>query len=106
LTIDEKKSVQDLLRGAVIVGAFEAIPFQGIYAGSILSQYALIFLVGFAAYAINKKEIFEIKVILVELLLGLIGAMLIALPFFTDNLLMKVSLYILFILFCIFLTLL
>lgn len=102
LTNEEKNKVHDFVRGAIIFGAFQTIPLSGVQYGSIIGQYSLIFLLGFAAYAINQKEIFEVKVILVEILLGTIGTILLVLPFLTDNIFFKVSHYILFILFCVF----
>lgn len=102
LTSEEKMKVQDFLRGIIIFGAFEAIPLQKIAYGEIFGHYSFIFMLGFLAYAINRKEIFEIKVILVELLLGAIGTILIILPFMTESIWLKLAHYILFILFCIF----
>jgi hypothetical protein len=102
LTSQEKTKVNNLMRGAIIFGAFKSVPLTTVIYGSILSQYSLIFLIGFVAYAVNQKEIFEMKVILVELLLGTIGAILLILPFMTENIWLKAAHYVLFILFCVF----
>jgi hypothetical protein len=102
LTSQEKAKVNNLMRGAIIFGAFKSVPLTTVIYGSILSQYSLIFLIGFVAYAVNQKEIFEMKVILVELLLGTIGAILLILPFMTENIWLKAAHYVLFILFCVF----
>ena len=102
LTSQEKEKVNNLMRGVIIFGAFKSWPLTTVAYGSILSQYSLIFLLGFVAYAVNQKEIFEMKVILVELLLGTIGAILLILPFVTENIWLKAAHYVLFILFCVF----
>jgi hypothetical protein len=70
--------------------------------GSILGQYSLIFLLGFVAYAVNQKEVFELKVILIEILLGSIGTILLLLPLMVESIWLKIAHYILFILFCVF----
>jgi hypothetical protein len=102
LTNQEKEKVNNLMRGVIIFGAFKAWPLTTVIYGGILSQYSLIFLLGFVAYAVNQKEIFEMKVILVEFLLGTIGAILLILPFMTESVWLKFAHYVLFILFCVF----
>lgn len=102
LTGQEKEKVNNMMRGMIIFGAFKSFPLTTVIYGSIISQYSLIFLLGFVAYAVNQKEIFEMKVILVEILLGSIGAILLILPFMTESIWLKIAHYVLFILFCVF----
>ena len=102
LTSYEKAKVNNLMRGLIIFGAFKSVPLTTVIYGGILSQYSLIFLLGFVAYAVNQKEIFEMKVILIELLLGSIGAILLILPLMTESVWLKAAHYVLFILFCVF----
>ena len=46
-----------------------------------IGDYSAIFLLGFASYAIVKRKLFGIKVLLTELLIGVMGIILLILPF-------------------------
>ena len=54
------------------------------------------------AFAILKYHLFEIRVILIEILVGVMGTLLLLLPFLMETLQLKILTTIIFILFCIF----
>lgn len=70
-----------------------------------ISQYgplSLIFFIGFTTLAITRYHLFEIKVILTELLVGLMGIILLVLPFLMPTSTLKILTFVIFLLFCIF----
>lgn len=69
---------------------------------SVFMDYAIAGLLGYIVYQATKDKLFGIKVILVEIFVGLMGASLIVMPFFVGLLWQQVLLVMLFILFCLF----
>ena len=67
-----------------------------------ISAFLSIFWVGLTTYAILKKELFEIKIILTEILVGIMGVILAILPFLMPTNLLRVLNLGIFFLFCIF----
>ena len=67
-----------------------------------LGDYSAIFLLGFTAYAIVAKQLFGIKVVLTELLVGVIGVILSIQIFTASTIEWKILNGIIFILFCLF----
>lgn len=65
-----------------------------------ISAFLSVFWVGLTTYAIFKRELFEIRVILTELLVGLISLILLIQVFLTEEFLAKIFGFILFLLFC------
>lgn len=106
----EKKKLFYFLLTLSLFGAFNIlfniiIPiYFNVYLGpeSLFGDYLIIFLFGFAAFFILKERLFGIKIILVEILVGLMGAILAVMPFLIDVLWQQVLLFLLFLLFCIF----
>ena len=65
-------------------------------------NYSVIFLLGFTAYAIVRRQLFDIKVVLTELLVGMIGIVLLVQVFTAPSPVWKILNGIIFILFIIF----
>lgn len=78
--------------------------YWNVYPGqiSLLGDYSIILLLGFAGYLILKERLFGIKVILTEILIGLMGAILAVMPFLIDVMWQRILLLLLFALFCVF----
>ena len=74
------------------------------YAGffSLFLDYAVVGVAGYLAYQVVREQLFGIKVILVEIFVGLMGASLAVIPFFVGVLWQQVLLVVLFLLFCVF----
>ncbi len=74
----EKLKVQYFLLGTILFTLFNIIfnIFSPIFTGTVayqhLGDYSAIFLIGFTAYAIVKKNLFGIKVVLTEVLVSII----------------------------------
>ncbi|MCU0652861.1 MAG: hypothetical protein MUD10_01220 [Candidatus Pacebacteria bacterium] len=81
--------------GAVFGGILGYIGFFSLFA-----DYAVIALLGYLAYQAAHEKLFGIKVILVEIFVGLMGAILAVLPFFIEVIWQQALLFILFALFC------
>jgi signal transduction histidine kinase len=67
-----------------------------------LSPLCIFFLIFFTTLAITRHHLFEIKVILTELLVGTMGIILLILPFLMPTSALRILTSIIFILFCIF----
>lgn len=65
-------------------------------------DYAVLIILGYIAYQAVCDNLFGIKVILVEIFVGLMGASLAVMPFFIDYSWQQALLIVLFILFCVF----
>jgi len=65
--------------------------FQGHARYSCIGNHSAIFLLTFTAYAIVKRQLFGIKVILTDLLVGVIGMILFIFPFFLNTPLSKIA---------------
>lgn len=78
--------------------------YSNLYLGlvSLLGDYSIIFLLGFTAYYVLKERLFGIKVILVEIMVGLMGAILAVMPFLIDVVWQRTLLFVLFSFFCLF----
>ncbi len=105
----EKLKVQYVLVGAFIFGLTNIIlnivlsflqRTTRLY--TLVGDYSTIFFIGFTAYAILKQQLFGIKIILTHLLLGVMGIILLILPFLIDILWVKTLLFIVFFLFSVF----
>jgi hypothetical protein len=81
--------------GAVLRGDWA---YMGLF--SLFVDYALIVFLGHLAYRAVHEQLFGIKVILVEIFVGLMGASLAVMPFFVEVLWQQVLLIVLFLLFC------
>jgi len=109
-TIDqtEKKQIKIFLLGSILslsIGAMLNLILPlvfDIHGYSQLGPFATIFFVFFTALAITKYHLFGIKVILTELLVGVIGIGLLIQLFLAPTVLGKVINVIFFILFCVF----
>jgi hypothetical protein len=98
--------------GAGVFGIFNLLfnvvgPFFGGrwgYSGlfSLFADYAIVILLGFVVYQASRDRLFGIKVILVEIFVGLMGASLVVMPFFMGFLWQQAILLVLFTLFCFF----
>jgi signal transduction histidine kinase len=64
--------------------------------------FSAIFFILFAAYAIIKYRLFEIKVVLTEYLVGLMGITLLAMPFLMPTVALKIMTILVFVFFCVF----
>lgn len=103
----EKLKFKYLLIGSFFLGFFTLLfniifPIVGIDKFNQFGHYSVIFLFIFTSYAIVKKELFEMKVIFIQLLVGIIAIILLAIPFLIDIFWIKILLLFLFFLFCIF----
>ena len=67
---------------------------------SLFGDYSIIFLFGFTAYYILRERLFGIKVILVEIMVALMGAILAVMPFLIDIPWAQALLTLLFLFFC------
>ncbi|MDD5739124.1 MAG: histidine kinase N-terminal 7TM domain-containing protein [Candidatus Pacebacteria bacterium] len=63
-------------------------------------NYSTIFLLGFTALAITKKQLFDVKTLLTDLLVVAMAIVLFIIPFFTNNLEIKIFLSLFFLFFC------
>jgi len=89
----------------VVGGMFTAgvIPlFYPRFAYIDVSAFLSIFWVGLTTYAILKKKLFEIKIILTEMLVGIMGVTLATLPFLMPTDALKILTSVIFFLFCLF----
>jgi len=69
---------------------------------SVFADFMILVALGAIAYQASKDKLFGIKVILVEIFVGLMGASLVVMPFFVGFLWQQAILIVLFALFCIF----
>jgi signal transduction histidine kinase len=67
-----------------------------------LGNYSSIFFIGFTAYAIVAKQLFGIKVILTDFLVGIMGILLLILPLVLPTNSLKIFAVLIFLLFCLF----
>ncbi|MBU4481164.1 hypothetical protein KKH59_02510, partial [Patescibacteria group bacterium] len=103
----ERMQMKYLFLGATLSSLFGSfcnliLPLQGDYRFVWLGPVFTIFLIGFTALAILKYHLFEIRVILTELLVGVMGIILLVLPFLMPSLTLKALTIAIFLLFCIF----
>ena len=106
----DKRKFSYVLAALGLFGVFNivfnvVIPvYWNVYPGqiSLLGDYSIIVLLAIAGYLIVKERLFGIKIILTEILIGLMGAILAIMPFLIDVLWQRVLLSLLFFLFCIF----
>jgi hypothetical protein len=107
---DDKKKNVLLLSGLTIFGMFN-IAFNIILPVvandrlkdiTLLGDFVVMVVLGFGAYTILKERMLGIKVILIEVFVGLMGASLAVIPFFVDIAWLQVLLFSLFFLFCVF----
>ncbi len=97
---------------AIIFGGFNLLfnivtaPFSGLWNYvdffAVFADYAVLVLLGFIFYKAAFNKLFGIKIILVEIFVGLMGASLIMMPFFVEFLWQQALLVVLFMLFCVF----
>jgi hypothetical protein len=66
------------------------------------ANYVITILLGYVVYRAVHDKLFGIKIILVEVFVGLMGASLLALPIFLELLWQRALMLVLFVLFCIF----
>jgi len=66
------------------------------------ANYAIAILLGYVVYRAVHDRLFGIKIILVEVFVGLMGASLLALPVFLESLWQRALMLVLFVLFCVF----
>lgn len=104
---NEKLKFKYLLIGSFFLGVFFLLfniifPIAGINDFNQFGHYSVIFLFIFASYAIVKRELFEIKVLFIQLLVWIIAVILLAIPFLIDIFWIKILLFFLFFLFIIF----
>jgi signal transduction histidine kinase len=84
LSRDQKLRIQYFLVGVLFITLFNFIfniflpIFSGSYKYDWLGDYSFIFVIGFTAYAIVKQELFGIRVILTQALVGVIAILLLA----------------------------
>lgn len=64
-------------------------------------NYSAIFFLVLTAYAIIKRELFGIRVILTDLLVGIMGMILFVIPFLVNTIWLKALLFVVFFFFCI-----
>lgn len=69
---------------------------------AVFANYVIAILLGDVVYRAVRDRLFGIKIILVEVFVGLMGASLLVMPIFVDVLWQQVLLIILFVLFCVF----
>jgi len=69
---------------------------------SLFADYAMAVMLGLIIYQVSRDRLFGIKVILVEIFVGLMGASLVVMPFFMEFLWQQAILVVLFIMFCAF----
>ncbi len=108
LTKNEKIKVQYFLIGLsifIVINLFFNVALP-LWRGTIqywqFGNYSAIFLIGFTAYAIVKRELFGIKVILTEVLVGVIAILLLVQVLVSESLLeylWKGGLFVLFLIF-------
>jgi len=103
----EKKQLEYFLLGATLTIGISTttnllLPLVGIYQYSKLGPIGTVFLIFFTTLAITRYHLFEIRVILTELLVGLMGIILVLLPFVMPMSSLKILTGAVFILFCIF----
>lgn len=67
----------------------------------LLGEYSIILFFGFTAYALIKRELFELRIVLAQLLIGLIVVVLLIASFLINILWLKIFLFIVFVLSCI-----
>jgi len=107
LSKEEKLRVQYFLVGVFIFSFLNLIfnIFLKLWTGSTqyyyFGNYSAIFLFGFTAYAIIKQRLFEVKVILTQILVGVMGLVLLVLPFVIKTTLpMKILMVGVFLVYC------
>ena len=96
--------------GLTVFGAFN-IAFDAILPAilndpikdlTLFGDFLVLLVLGFGAYTILKEQMLGIKVILIEVFVGLMGASLAVIPFFVEIAWLQVLLFSLFFLFCVF----
>ena len=91
----EKLKTQYFLIGVVIFAGVNVIfniflpALSGTYKYYSFGNYSAIFFLGFTAYAIIKRQLFNIKIVLTELLVGVIGIILLVQAFTAPNFIWK-----------------
>ncbi len=104
-TREDKLKIQYFLFGGFLFAAFNIIfniifpLFRGSFKYSQFGDYSAIFFLGFAAFSIAKRELFGIKIILVETLVSLVATLLFLQIFLSKTLfqtIFGISLFILF----------
>jgi len=106
----DRQKFQLVLTALVLFGVFNLffniiIPaYSDLYLGtiSLVGDYSMIFLLAFSGFLILKERLFGIKIILTEILIGLMGAILAVMPFLIEVPWQQVLLSLLFFLFCVF----
>lgn len=88
------------LIGSLIFGGFLPLFSKNLYIFLDIPVYFSVIWLGLAAYAIIKKELFDIKIILTELLVSLICLILFVQIFLMENLQAKIIELVIFVLFC------
>jgi len=108
LPIKDKLKLQYFLIGSIFYALFQSI-FNIFFPIALQTKqywqfgdYSLVFLLGFTAYAIVKRELFGIKVVLTSLLIGAIGIVLALQILIAPNTLWRIIDTIIFLLFCLF----
>lgn len=107
---DGKQKNALLLSGLALFGAFNIVfniilpAVLGNYAKdiAIFGDFAVTLVLGLGSYAVLKEQMLGIKVILIEVFVGLMGASLAVIPFFVQIAWLQVLLLSLFFLFCVF----
>lgn len=107
-----RRKAKALVLGAALFGLFNLIfniigPALGELWGyigffAIFTNYIIAALLGYIAYVVARDQLFGIKIILVEVFVGLMGASLLVLPIFINSLWQQALLIVLFIFFCVF----
>ena len=104
---EDRLKIQYFLIGGIIFIAINLIfnvgfPLAGTYRYYQIGDYSAIFLIAFTAYAIVKRELFGIKVVLTSLLIGAIGIVLVLQILIAPSFLWRIVDVVIFLLFCLF----
>ena len=110
--LQNRQKAQAILLPAAIFGLFNLVfniigaargEFWG-YIGffAIFADYIIAVFLGYAIYRAIRDKLYGIKIILVEVFVGLMGASLLVMPIFVEVLWQQALLIVLFILFCVF----
>jgi len=92
--------VFNLIFNVIMPGIGPISGYVGFFA--LFANHAIVALLGYAVYLAARDNLSGIKIILVEIFVGLMGASLVVMPFFVDFLWQKTLLILLFLLFCVF----
>jgi len=88
--------------GLIFAGILPFLSHQRFGQYIYFSAISSVFWMGFSTYAIFQKALFEIKLLLIELLVGIMGVAFAILPFLVPTFFLKILTTLLFFLFCIF----